>query len=46
MREYDQWVPAALVNYKKLELEHFMNILVGNKKVEEKFTQEFKPVYL
>ena len=36
LKEYDQWVPASLANFKKLELEHFMNILVGSKKVEEK----------
>jgi hypothetical protein len=32
MKDYDQWVPSALVEEKKAELETFMSIIYGDKK--------------
>lgn len=35
LKDYDQWVPSALVQEKKAELESFMNIIYGNKKAAQ-----------
>ena len=34
LKEYDQWVPSTMVEEKREELQAFMNIIYGEKKVK------------
>jgi hypothetical protein len=34
LKDYDQWVPTNLIETRKSELENFMNIIYGGKKIQ------------